>query len=88
VDLYQDWRHDTCLGCARCVHAGDPAVRTDWGWLVWLGWHTEFMPPTEYAAWPLTSPELADLLEAGDESGPGRVAAGSIRRACEKAPVA
>ena len=44
MELYQDWRHDTCDGCARCVSRGDPAIRTADGWLVWLGWTTECVP--------------------------------------------
>jgi hypothetical protein len=52
MELYQDWRHDTCHGCARCVSRGDPAVWTAEGWLVWVGWATECMAPWTVGAPP------------------------------------
>lgn len=56
MELYQDWRHDTCHGCARCVASGDPAMWTADGWLVWQGWRTECMPP-----WPGGTPREFDV---------------------------
>jgi hypothetical protein len=57
MDLYQDWRHDTCHGCARCVSSGDPALYTADGWLVWLGWTTQRMPLVDFDVWGLLAPD-------------------------------
>ena len=67
MEIYREWRPETCLGCAGAIRPGDVVVPVDRGWLLCIHCAEDYAEGAPLRAWA-TGGQGLERWEAPDAS--------------------